>query len=185
FNTIQQLNSVLNSENADGQSDRGYSQQNIICSGNSEPSQISTQEHVPVPCVENFVQRVPPTKGEVVDYSPQTQVYQESYIQHAIQHPQSCGLSSTTVEGEFLSNGVTLASEDPSWDETVSPANILEPNFEAGDLVRYIGTNEGKRFVCGRKKLVIQSVADNSAVVEHRSFNTPHTIPLAALVKAK
>ncbi len=141
FNTIQQLNSVLNSENADGQSVIGYSQQNIYSGGNNSTTQISTTDSVPVPVAQLFGQTVPPTTCQSVDYSLKDTPYKESYNQHAIQHPPFCGLSSTAGISADLSNDVT-----------VKKTLVVE----IGSKVYYTGQSSTRARVCGRKKLTCQ-----------------------------
>ncbi len=173
FNTIQQLNSVLNSENSDGQSDRGYSQQDLYSGGNNLSPEISTTSTVPVEVVEIFEQGVPPTTCPAVDYSLQTAPAIESYNQHAIQHPQSCGLSSTTDKPDNLSNDVTV--------ENGGGRNEFKP----GDRVYYTGGNMARFRVCGRKKLTIESIADGIAVVSHPKWLVTQSIDVTEMEPAK
>lgn len=170
FNTIQQLNSVLNSEKPEEQSDRGYSQQDIYSGGNNLSPQFSTTSDVPVEVVENFEQRVPPTTCGSVDYSLETVPDKESYIQHAIQHPQSCGLISTTANSSDLSNDVTVENEG---------------GRKVGDRVYYTGGNVARARVCGRKKLTIESISDGIAVVNHKGWVFTQSIDLTELSPAK
>ena len=162
FNTIQQLNSVLNSDSSCQQSDRGPIQQNIICSEESVSPKISTTSSVPVEVVENFEKRVPPTKGESVEYSLEATPYKESYIQHAIQHPQICGISSTTAQDGNMSNDVTVG-------------------IKSGEKVYYTGSNAARSRVCLRKKLTVESVEDGIAVVNHSGWKFTQSIDVSEL----
>lgn len=185
FNTIQQLNSVLNSANPAESSAIGYSQQNINSSDKKLSPRKALTTHVPVTVRGKSENPSSPIEGVFVDYSLEGMVHKESYIQHAIQQPEFCGLYSTAGNLTHLSNDVTVG-DDPTWEpKTVSPANIFEPIFATGDRVRYTGTNQLKAQVCGRKKLTIQSVADDMAVVSHDKWLVTQSIPLTDLALAK
>ncbi len=161
-NTSQQLTSLLTSENADAQSATGYSQQNTTCSGNKSTSQISTSDHVPVDDVENFVQKVPPTTCESVDYRPLDQSQQESYSQHASQQGDFCVLALPHATFGNLSNDVTV-------------------EITACSKVYYVGTNSARSRICGRKKLTVESVEDGIAVVNHKGWKFTQSIDVSEL----
>ncbi|MGB7247795.1 MAG: hypothetical protein WBC73_02570, partial [Phormidesmis sp.] len=185
FNTIQQLNSVLNSDSSCQQSDRGPIQQNIICSEESVSPEISTTSTVTLEVVENFEKKVPPTKGKSVEYSLETAPYKESYIQHAIQRPQICGITSTTTQAENTSNDVTVEEGQNLEVKTVTQRYRSDPPIQPGDRVYYRGGKTDMARVCGRKKLTTDSVTDGIAVVSHSGWQVTQSIDVTELKLCK
>jgi hypothetical protein len=186
FNTIQQLNSVLNSGNDCPESAKAPIQQNTFFPGNISTTPFSTTAHVPVDVVENFVQKVPPTNTDPVEYNPSTPyAAKENTIQHAIQQTSTTDIISTAGESVEMSSSVTLW-ENPNWKpETVSPIYHSEPTLKAGDRVCYKGGNALKFQVCGRKKLTVESVDGYMAVVNHKGWVFTQSISVDELELAK
>jgi len=185
FNTIQQLNSVLNSENSDQLSVIPTNQQNIYSGGIPLDTPFSDGDSVTVSMSQNFPKSTPPTTHKVVDYSLQDASDKESYIQHAIQHPQSCGLSSDAAQDGNMSSLVTENSTVTSEAETVSTRYNSGEICEAGDKVRYTGGNMLKSRVCGRKQLLVESIANDIAVVNYKGWAFTQSIEVSELELAK
>ena len=165
FNTSQQLNSVLNSPNPDDESDRDYSQQNLLFSeGRGEFQQNS----VPVEVYHQTPNLPPPTSTESVDYNPYTPEPEgDSTIQHLV-----------NTYSTAQTNGRDFIPQESSSDlSSTVPVDLTTQNstgkkaaISVGSKVRYIGSKATMQRVCGRKHLVVKAIENDSITVRHADW---------------
>lgn len=171
FNTIQQLNSVLNSPKPDVESAKAPIQQNTFFPGNPSTSSKAYIPHVPVENVEGVCRRVPPTNTRTVEYNPSKPYPErENTIQHAIQQFSTTDTILHTDESPDLSNDVPV--EKPRC-------------VEVGSRVYYTGKNSARARVCGRKKLTVDAIAGGIAMVSHSKWLVTQSIDVTELAIAK
>ena len=185
-NTIQLLTSVLTSENAGQESDRGPSQQNNFFPGKSLTSQISTSKHVPVELVEIAGKTSPLAELESVDYrQPNALAVKENASQQLVNSSQHETCTLTTGEDGDLSSDVTVGDGSKNTPKTGLTSSTSSADLKVGDRVHYTGGNQMRFRLCGRKKLTIDAINNGIAVVSHGQWVVTQSIDLTELRLAK
>jgi hypothetical protein len=189
FNTIQQLNSVLNSAKADSDDDRSPIQQKIISSfsgDHSESMQTGTCD-----TLHTFSDHpLPPTNGEIVEYPPSNpSTASFSPIQQLFNTPLAESPSNLATEGDsrystrYSTNSETQleSMQTGTCDTSITPLDHPSPPLNVGDRVRYCGKVSALERLCGSKHLEVISLDTGLATVKHSRWLVTQTIPIADL----
>lgn len=167
FNTIQQLNSVLNSQSSEPESDIAYNQQNILSTGNQHSPEISTTSNVTARQNKRTEKKLPPTNTESVDYNPST----------------PCTEGDNTIQQ--ITNNTLQRTEFRPQPQDDNPSSDVPVEIREGERVYYTGGNLARSRVCGQKKLIVESIENGIAVVNHKGWKFTQSIDVSELVIAK
>lgn len=188
---IQQLNSLLNSANADDDEARGaYStKNNIIISDDTSQSDHPTHakddhlgENDHLAATGNIVE-LGDQKAENVSCEG------DSAIQQQFNKKSTVELAESKNEGDHPKKSDHLHLTSPQSDHFEPQSDQSEPQSDqrviirTGDRVRYCGGTRSMVRLCGSKQLEVIEANDEAATVKHSSWLVTQTVPLADLLR--
>jgi len=179
FNTIQQLNSVLNSRNADSDDDRSPIQQksNFSYEGDhSESMQTGTYD-----TLHTFSDHpLPPTNAETVEYRPANpDTANVTPIQQLFNTPLGESPSNPDAADD-LRYSTRYSTTETTNSESMQTGTCDTP-IRVGDRVKYCGNVGSLVRLCSTKHLEVLDANDESATVRHSAWLVSQTVPLADL----
>ena len=183
FNTIQQLNSVLNSRNADSDDDRSPIQQKNDFSyegDHSESMQTGTCD-----TLHTFSDHpLPPTKAETVEYRPSNpDTASVTPIQQLFNTP--LGESPSNPDTADDSRYSTRYSTTETTNTKSMQTGTCDTQICTGDRVRYVGEVASLKRVCGAKWLEVLQVSESEAIAKHSDWAVSQKIPLVDLQRRR
>ncbi len=179
FNTIQQLNSVLNSRNADADDDRSPIQQKSNIS--SEGDHLKSMQTGTCDTLHSFSDHpLPPTNAETVEYRPANlDAASVLPIQQLFNTPlgESPSNPDTDDDSRYSTRYSTTEAENTKSMQT----GTCDTPIRTGDRVRYCGGVRSLVRLCSTKHLEVLDANDESATVKHSGWLVSQTVPISDL----